>query len=424
MLEPAENPAMANSLTPSAAHPVLDREKVEAVRRHLAEIVASKEFRSTRRGRQFLEYVVERALEGRDDLLKERIIGVEVFGRDDAYDPSADSIVRVGANDVRKRLAAFYQSSPSSPLSIVLPPGSYLPEFRWEDTRQTPTPAPPRRSWQTPLLLLITLLLTLLLGAVAFNRTLAPPPPAPSALERFWEPATADSHPVLIGLGHSVAYQPRQRQWDRLATIPPPPASAMVRLEDRYVSAADALVAARLSEMFARRQKPLSVRVGSSLSFGELRKHPTLLIGAFNNQWTLEMTRDLRFSFHAEQLPSGEERLAVVDRNQHSRPWSLTRVWPSANSNVDYAIVTRLFDPHSGKVMVFLAGILQYGTEAAGAFLTDPGAFAEFERRAPKDWDQRNLQVVLQTNVIRQAPAGPRVLAVHVWDRHQPPAQP
>ena len=162
---------MANSLTPSAAHPVLDREKVEAVRRHLAEIVASKEFRSTRRGRQFLEYVVERALEGRDDLLKERIIGVEVFGRDDAYDPSADSIVRVGANDVRKRLAAFYQSSPSSPLSIVLPPGSYLPEFRWEDTRRTPTPAPPRRSWQTPLLLLNTHLHTHHQGAVAFNRT-------------------------------------------------------------------------------------------------------------------------------------------------------------------------------------------------------------------------------------------------------------
>jgi hypothetical protein len=408
-------------LTPAGAHPALDREKAEAVRRHLAQIVASKEFRSTRRGRQFLEYIVERTLEGQDDLLKERIIGVEVFGRDESFDPSSDSIVRVGATDVRKRLASFYQTSPASPLTLVLPPGSYLPEFRWEAT--PPAPAPRTRYWQTPGLLLITLLAALLL-ATAFLVAPGTPPPPVTALERFWEPVTADPHPILIGLGHSVAYQPRQRQWNRLAPLPPPPVGGMVRLDDRYVSAADALVAARLSELFARRHKPLSVRIGGSLSFGELRKHPTLLIGAFNNQWTLEMTRDLRFSFVAEQLPEGEERLAVVDRNQQTRPWSLTRVWPSASSDVDYAIVTRIFDPYSGKVMVFLAGILQYGTEAAGAFLTDPGAFAEFERRAPKNWEQRNLQVVLQTNIIRKAPAGPRVLAVHVWDRHHLPNQP
>lgn len=408
------------TFTPSGANPALDRDQAEVVRRHLSQILASKEFRSTRRGRQFLEYVVDRALDGRDDLLRERVIGTEVFGRDDTYDPSADSIVRVGANDVRKRLAAFYQTSPRSPVSIVLPPGSYMPEFRWDDAAESPAaPTPPLtpRFWFRPILWCLFASVLLLLLAWSIKSAPGNATASPTALDRFWDRVVNDPHPVLIGLGHSVAYQPLTRNWNRSQPLPPPPASEMVRLDDRYVSAADALVAARLSEMFARQKRPLSIRIGSGISFGDLRRHPTILIGAFNNQWTLEMSRDFRFSFLAEKLPSGEELLAVVDRETAARPWSLTRVWPSAASNVDYAIVTRIFDPHSGKVMVFVAGILQYGTEAAGSFLTDPGAFAEFDRRAPRNWENRNLQVVLQTNIIRQAAAVPRVLAVHVWDR-------
>ncbi|MBZ2186701.1 MAG: hypothetical protein K7J46_18500 [Bryobacter sp.] len=405
------------SLPTSSSHPLLDRDQAQEVRRHLAQIVASKEFRTTRRGRQFLEYIVERALEGREDLLKERAIGAEVFGRDDTYDPSADSIVRVSANDVRKRLAAFYQSFPASPLSIILPPGSYMPEFRWDPPTKDPSLPPSSKNWSRSRIWFSLAAALLVLLALAMKSAPGDPSPPPTALDRFWLGVIKDPQPVLIGLGHSVAYQPRTRNWNRSQPAPPPPTSEMVRLDDRYVSAADAMVAARLSEMFARRHRPLSVRIGNGISFGDLRGHPSVLIGAFNNQWTLEMSRDFRFSFLAESLPSGQERLSVVDRENSARPWSLTRVWPSAASNVDYAIVTRVFDPHSGKVMVFVAGILQYGTEAAGSFLTDPSAFAEFERRAPVNWETRNLQVVLQTNIIRQAAAIPRVLAVHVWDR-------
>ncbi|MFN7545716.1 MAG: hypothetical protein ACK5TN_23295, partial [Acidobacteriota bacterium] len=209
------------SLPTSSSHPLLDRDQAQEVRRHLAQIVASKEFRTTRRGRQFLEYIVERALEGREELLKERAIGAEVFGRDDTYDPSADSIVRVSANDVRKRLAAFYQSFPASPLSIILPPGSYMPEFRWDPPTKDPSLPPSSKNWSRSRIWFSLAAALLVLLALAMKSAPGDPSPPPTALDRFWLGVIKDPQPVLIGLGHSVAYQPRTRNWNRSQPAPP-----------------------------------------------------------------------------------------------------------------------------------------------------------------------------------------------------------
>src|SRR5579875_2711182 len=90
------------------------KEDLARFRKHLAEIVQSAEFRSSPRSAQFLRYICEQALTGHPESLKERSIGVELFGRSAAYDTGEDSIVRVTASDVRKRLSHFYLSSPGS----------------------------------------------------------------------------------------------------------------------------------------------------------------------------------------------------------------------------------------------------------------------------------------------------------------------
>jgi hypothetical protein len=99
------------------------------IRLHLAEIIASNAFRGSRRCQQFLIHVVEHALTGDFDGLKERILGMHLFGRDASYDTNGDSIVRVTASDVRKRLLRFYKASAPSALRIELRSGSYIPEF-------------------------------------------------------------------------------------------------------------------------------------------------------------------------------------------------------------------------------------------------------------------------------------------------------
>ena len=102
----------------------------EAVRDELSRVLAHSLFRNSRRYPSLLRHIVERTLEGRAADLKERTLGVEVFGRDANYDTNVDPIVRISACEIRKRLTQFYQQDPSSgELRIELPLGSYVAEF-------------------------------------------------------------------------------------------------------------------------------------------------------------------------------------------------------------------------------------------------------------------------------------------------------
>ena len=97
----------------------------------LERVIASGTFRRSQRHRQFLVHVVRAGLAGRHDLLKEVIIGLEVFGRLlPEYDPRRDPIVRVEAGRIRDKLARFYDSEGAGEaFQIVIPIGSYLPQF-------------------------------------------------------------------------------------------------------------------------------------------------------------------------------------------------------------------------------------------------------------------------------------------------------
>src|SRR6516165_2863393 len=103
----------------------------ERIREELNRILASHEFRTSKRSQDFLRYVVEHTLNGQADLLKERTIGIEVFGRSTDYDPGEDATVRVKAGEVRKRLGLYYaEQGAHDAVRIELPLGTYIPEFR------------------------------------------------------------------------------------------------------------------------------------------------------------------------------------------------------------------------------------------------------------------------------------------------------
>src|SRR5205085_9374274 len=120
----------------------------ERIREELERVLASHEFRSSKRSQDFLRYVTENTLGGHADMLKERTIGIEVFGRSTSYEPSDDATVRVKAGEVRKRLGIYYTGEGAhDTVRIELPPGTYVPEFRQisiQSSAGSAAPAPPR----------------------------------------------------------------------------------------------------------------------------------------------------------------------------------------------------------------------------------------------------------------------------------------
>src|SRR5260370_30970999 len=96
---------------------------------HLHEILKGTAFKGSPRSQAFLHHVVEKALHGDSEDLRERSIGIALFERPASYDTADDAIVRVTASDVRKRLLHHYGTiGPASKIRIGLPPGSHAPE--------------------------------------------------------------------------------------------------------------------------------------------------------------------------------------------------------------------------------------------------------------------------------------------------------
>src|SRR6202046_1770109 len=103
------------------------------LQQHLKEVIEGEAFKGSLRSGQFLSYIVEESLAGRYSALKERVIGVKLFGRSPSYDTGEDAIVRVTASDVRKRLLQHYgKYGITSEFRISLPLGSYVPVINRE----------------------------------------------------------------------------------------------------------------------------------------------------------------------------------------------------------------------------------------------------------------------------------------------------
>jgi hypothetical protein len=170
----------------------LGESREQAVRTELGHLLESTAFRTSKRCREFLEYVVEHTIRGPNGALKERAIGVNLFQLAPDFDTGQHTIVRVTANEVRKRLAQHYLAENGSdhPVRIELPPGSYSLEFRWEaptaeihaaqppiiEAPATDTAAPARPSWFTRRLISGAVAVLAIAGALGLWRWSAAKP--------------------------------------------------------------------------------------------------------------------------------------------------------------------------------------------------------------------------------------------------------
>ena len=412
----------------------------EEIRRQLRLILRSSSFHGSRRCQQFLEYACERALEGDTGALKERAIAVQVFGRSPETALGDDTIVRVGAREVRKRLAQFYVSPDglSARVQINLPPGSYVPEFSCASEHKPTTlreriaddPAivttDTRRRSRLGIWMAITAVLVI--GALAIaTRTSARGDAKSQAFRLFWEPVFGSPEPLLIGVGHPIVYQPSHRiamlNAQRLGPAPYPmqreiqlpPAeikgSDMVPVLNQFIGFGDMVAANETTQMLARRGQRVHVALASSLNFGELRGSNAYLIGSLTNHWTMELSQNWPFQF------GWTDRQDAVIRDTTSpnaRQWIVASNGDGVTPD-DYSLICRVRDSPTGGLLIVAAGLKQFGTEAAGRIITDPDAFGAILEKLPPGWGDRNLQIVVHVRVIGNSPARPELAAWRVW---------
>jgi hypothetical protein len=433
----------------SLLNPLATRPEIEEL---LADILQSPPFRNSRQCQDLFRYVVEHSLNGSDESLRERVIGISVFGRSPDYDTAEDPVVRLRAADVRKRLAQYYQAKKSPPgtWNIDIPTGSYKAQFHPPETPAPQLPlqvllTPPRsdglpsiqpdlpaprtrsgrriRSWAVALLLGIVAVLS---ATLILRRT---GPSAENAFDQFWKPVLDNKKPVLVCTGSNPVYllseesRGRYRRSHLLGpdatpnlemTVPKEELKNFkiedfVPVKDTYLTVGDASATAQMASLLSSRHHAYDLRFGSDLSFGDLRQGSAVLIGAFNNSWTLNMTDNLRYVFAAGDTPE----MHVQDRFDNSSSW-----WPKFSDgkfSEDYAIISRILDSKTGSVLVTIAGLDHTGTRAAGDFVTNPQPIIELMKQAPKDWTTKNVQIVLHTNVLSNIPSSPTVVAVHYW---------
>jgi hypothetical protein len=96
--------------------------------------------------------------------------------------------------------------------------------------------------------------------------------------------------------------------------------------------------------------------------------------------------------------------------------WEINReLQLKTNTFRDYAIVAHYTDANTGKSVVISAGIARGGTVAAGEFLTTPSSMELIQSRAPADWDRKNMEFVLSTEIINGRSSPPKVEAAYFW---------
>lgn len=384
----------------------------DRIREQLNRILASHEFRTSRRSQEFLRYVVEHTLRGEADLLKERTIGIDVFSRPAGYDPSEDATVRVKAGEVRKRLGLYYaEQGARDPVRIELPLGTYIPEFHATDgtpaappvlpaVEPAPAPAgPPRPHVRLgPRLMALAALVCFIAGGVIWWQSR----PANTPLDQFWGPVLTGSAPVLM----CAAYVPVYRLDPD--TNPHPRVEDFVPLTDQFTGGGDLVAVSELTAMLTRMRRPYRLKIGNDVSFQDLRTGPALLVGYSYTRWR-EISREMRYFIDTTRLPIG-----ITDNGAATR-WTLPRLTRDRHTDEDYAVVSRLFHPDTHAMLVEVAGITQYGTQAAADLVTNPDLMAEALRGAPGGWQRKNLQLVLHVKVIAGAPSSPVVVEKYFW---------
>lgn len=433
----------------------LSPELQSAVRAELETMLVAPIFVHSGRCKRFLSYIVEQTLAGNANHLKERTIGIAVFDRANDYHTGDDSIVRVTANEVRKRISQFYQESPHAHLiQIELPRGSYVPEFRIQPSRFPDKSAEAARSNQPeaesivsadpsaapttsdlpvhrhssvdlePIAAAIapigfrprkrvvySILLVLLVVAVALFSVWKLK--SPRQVPDLWSAFLHANVPVLLCIDtHNLQPLVPDQTVDGQSFV-------NLVLRRQIISLDDAAILSSMASQLGKKDVRFRVVGAEQTSLADFRRQPVILIGAVENKWTLRLTQTLPYRIEVANPPgsgSGKEPTASIVDSAHpaNTPWVIDFSVPFAAWKSDYAIVARMDDTTTGVPVLIEAGLGNDGTVAASELI----ASGSLERTLAGDRScqgKNNFEAVVETQIIDTKSGPPHVLRLACW---------
>lgn len=432
--------------------------EVELIEHALSELLDSPIFRSSKQCQLLLRYIVDNTLAHHEDLLRERVIGASVFGRPPDYDTGNDPIVRGRAAEVRKRLAQFYlDPQDNSAIQISIPSGSYRAVFSHNHrshpakglestskiaaandspmasialepveatvgTKEIEARPIQRRHLHSPKTTWIALAAIVAIAGGGLALLHWQGHARKSDFEQFWAPFSKSSKPTLIYIGTSPSLRFAPGYVENYLAHHPEvihlggafiglPSSGSISTQDLIpyngsIGFGDVAATARIASMLVSSGQVYDLRYGNDISISDMRSSPVVLIGGYTNSWTLQVTRNLRYTF--------DRGGRIVDRKDSSKEWHQS-INSSSLQQDDYAVVSRLMSSETGGVVLAIAGLRGPGNQATADFLTDRHEVEKMLQNAPLGWERMNMQAVLRTKTINGVPKGADVQAIHFW---------
>jgi hypothetical protein len=433
----------------------------DRLRQCVKEITESGAFRNSQRSGQFLIYIVEQALAGNFDALKERLIGIELFARTPTYDTGEDAIVRVTASDVRKRLLQYYaQFGEAMEWRVTLPRGSYIPELFHNPQHAKPisadavssaaleethavveavhATAPTLSQMEAAAGRPTRRTLTLTVAGVCLG----------SALLTFWacwswlRGPSSDSQAPLVWSGLLDTHRPLQLitsdpniaeiqglTGQRLtvsdyanhryildpSNVPPDSLKfANNILRGDKAAAVDAPIIADIAATAQKYSAGVRVRTARAIQFSDLATEDNfVLLGSpLTNPWASLYLANADFRFARD--PAGHEYIEDVKPKTGEK----SQYVPSAlgfATGQSLAIIAYLRNPdHRGHVLV-LAGLNGEGTEAAGQFAVDSNRMQEALRGCgySETHEVGDFEVLLQLDMMAGLPSHVILVTCH-----------
>lgn len=449
-------------------------EDILLLKQHVKEVIEGAAFKGSHRSGQFLQYIVDQAIAGHSESLKERIIGIELFGRAPSYDTGDDAIVRVTASDVRKRLLQHYgRYGDTSEFRISLPLGSYFPEISRDPLQEvrpasvgtsqpvseevqphtalvqpaiapispeaevTPlamvgleTPASPKQSGRKWLAIgLMLTLVNLALWGVFWNHFTHKARAAASVLPwsvfltspRALRVITSDPDMAELqgytGQQLSVSDYANHNYIPHKEKLTPETYQiSQILLKGNKTSLVDTPIAVNLAQLAQSGAKRIELQTARSLQLSNLQTDDNfVLLGSpLSNPWAAFFSDQLDFRFVFDK-DSGQE----IIRNAHPREHEQTQYVPTAlgwATGQSYAIVALVRNPDQNGQVLLLGGANAEGTEAAGKLVTDLPRLSNALRSCgiPPSGPLQHFELLLRLNMMAGSPTNTNIEACHI----------
>jgi hypothetical protein len=443
--------------TVSEAYQAPQEPSAEEVRRTLERILRSKHFAHAPMKQRFLQLICDAYLNGRAADLNEYLIGFEVFGRDQTYNPALDPIVRVGAHELRKKLEYYYRSEgESDEILLEIPVGSYSPMF----TRRAVGPgtvsegsaAAPRSttvSWLRAEKIWIAVLgtATLCLAVIALmltssNRQLRKQTEqaksakeVPATYAPVWAPFLDQENPTLLVLSNPPVYRfenpaDPESLSKRSIDLAPPEAQALaetlekeqfgmrhspirrlVLSSDEYTGIGEAIGLHRVSALLEKVGKNTVVKQSRTVSAEDLKNHDVILLGsAWVNEWSGKIPIEEDFILGASATIVNQQPGAGEEREYSARFDAGTGTLIE-----DYALITVKPNISEGNTVMVLSGTHSQGTQGAAEYIASEDSLLYLNQRLRQanGLFPKYYQVLLRVAVDNGIPTTISVVTVH-----------